>query len=132
MAVNSFGFGGANAHIILESERVGKRVRTEYAIPRLVLASGRTEDAVSHLLEHAAKHAKDAELHGLLDAIHARNIPGHGYRGYGLLLNEMQTEIVVSELLNMIHYCSTIIIFLSSFYFRMQPATLRRKIVLLE
>lgn len=94
VAVNSFGFGGANAHIILESERVGKRVRTEYAIPRLVLASGRTEDAVSHLLEHAAKHAKDAELHGLLDAIHARNIPGHGYRGYGLLLNEMQTEIV--------------------------------------
>ncbi|KAJ2944093.1 hypothetical protein O0L34_g18059 [Tuta absoluta] len=95
VAVNSFGFGGANAHIILESERGGRAPEAQYKIPRLVTASGRTDEAVRALLQHAAQHARDAELHALLDAVHAHNIPGHSRRGYRLLDSETPMEDIV-------------------------------------
>ncbi|XP_063535514.1 fatty acid synthase [Cydia strobilella] len=85
VAVNSFGFGGANAHIILESQSGKRPAPAEYPAPRLVLASGRTDEAVEKLLKLAAEHQRDAELHGLLDAIHAQAIPGHPRRGYAVL-----------------------------------------------
>ncbi|XP_039755412.1 fatty acid synthase [Pararge aegeria] len=85
VAVNSFGFGGANAHVILESARAGRPPAAAYAAPRLLLASGRTEAAVRALLALGARHPRDAELHALLDAAHARATPGHGWRGWALL-----------------------------------------------
>nr|QLI61974.1 fatty acid synthetase 2 [Streltzoviella insularis] len=97
VAVNSFGFGGANAHIILETERGGRPAPTQYAAPRLVLASGRTDEAVQALLEHAARHAADAELHALVDAVHAQNIPGHSRRGYAVLTDPPVQEVLEVE-----------------------------------
>jgi fatty acid synthase len=52
VGVNSFGFGGANAHILLqwhEKEKVNGGAPTDH-IPRLVVASGRTEEAVDVIL----------------------------------------------------------------------------------
>ncbi|RVE51369.1 hypothetical protein evm_003924 [Chilo suppressalis] len=87
VAMNSFGFGGANAHVVLEMERGEKArvVEASYAVPRLVLASGRSDDAARALLALAARHPRDAGLHALLDAVHARPQPGHTHRGYALL-----------------------------------------------
>lgn len=98
MAVNSFGFGGANAHIILESERSGRPAPAAYAVPRLVLAAGRTEAAARELLALAAEHPRDAELHALLDAVHAHHLPGHAFRGFRLLADPPVEEVVVSEI----------------------------------
>ncbi|CAH0729423.1 unnamed protein product, partial [Brenthis ino] len=97
VAVNSFGFGGANAHVILESEKGARPPPAAYTAPRLVLASGRTEAAVRELLALAAEHPRDAELHALLDAVHAHNIPGHGYRGFRLLDDTPIEEIMEVE-----------------------------------
>ncbi|CAH2091553.1 unnamed protein product [Euphydryas editha] len=97
VAVNSFGFGGANAHVILESERSGRPAPAAYAVPRLVLASGRTEDAARELLALAAEHPRDAELHALLDAVHARHVPGHTFRGFRLLADPPVEEIAEVE-----------------------------------
>ncbi|KPJ07407.1 Fatty acid synthase [Papilio machaon] len=93
VAVNSFGFGGANAHVILESQRgtrspaqpAGQPAGQPADLPRLVVASGRTEAAVRRLLQLAADHAQNAHLLAMLDAVHAHNIPGHAFRGYRLL-----------------------------------------------
>ncbi|KAJ0178567.1 hypothetical protein K1T71_006390 [Dendrolimus kikuchii] len=93
VAVNSFGFGGANAHLILESEGGARRTHAPYAAPRLLLASGRTDEAVRALLAHAADHPADRDLHALLDAVHAHNIPGHPRRGYAVLGDRPLTEV---------------------------------------
>ncbi|XP_022830419.1 fatty acid synthase [Spodoptera litura] len=86
VAINSFGFGGANAHVILESEpRGAARAARARGLPRVMLASGRTEEAVAALTELAARHRDDAALHALLDAVHRHNIPGHSHRGFAVL-----------------------------------------------
>ncbi|XP_063375503.1 fatty acid synthase-like [Cydia amplana] len=98
VAVNSFGFGGANAQVILEGGR-GKHPRpAEYPVPRLVLASGRTDVATERLIRLAAAHQRDTELHALFDAVHARAIPGHPYRGFGVLDPEHNVEPIIKVL----------------------------------
>lgn len=104
VAVNSFGFGGANAHVILESQAGARPARAQYAVPRLVLASGRTDEACRALLQHAAAHAQDAELHALLDAVHAHNIPGHVRRGYALLATDPPVEEIIVSIILYVMY----------------------------
>lgn len=93
VAVNSFGFGGANAHILLKCNPKPKTTWPPGAIPRLVAVSGRTEDAVNHLLDKALEHGNDEEFLALLDEIHARNVTGHGYRGYATVGKSSVREV---------------------------------------
>lgn len=86
-AINSFGFGGANAHIILRSNPKNKGSNAApmpSQVPRVIAVSGRTEEAVNHLLDEAEKN-QDEEFYALLNDIHKQNIAGHGFRGYTLL-----------------------------------------------
>ncbi|KAL4702305.1 hypothetical protein ACJJTC_018435, partial [Scirpophaga incertulas] len=92
IAINSFGFGGANAHVIMEVERGARPLPVAPVeqgeaggVPRLVLCSGRGEEAVRALARLARRHADDAGLLALLDAVHAAPTPGHTHRGYALL-----------------------------------------------
>lgn len=50
--INSFGFGGANCHVLLQSN-TKKKVNNGLPVddlPRLVVTSGRTEEAVDSIL----------------------------------------------------------------------------------
>ncbi|XP_063635796.1 fatty acid synthase-like [Cydia splendana] len=85
VSVNSSGFGGANAHVILEGGRGDRPPPIQYAAPRLILASGRTDDGVEKLLKLATENPQDGELHALIDAVHAHPIPNHPRRGYTIL-----------------------------------------------
>lgn len=57
VGINSFGFGGANAHVLLKSyakEKVNNGAPSD-DLPRLVVVSGRTQEAVETLLNHVSK-----------------------------------------------------------------------------
>lgn len=52
MALNSFGFGGANAHVLLKSNSKTKTTQIINHVPRLIAVSGRTEGAVNNMLKN--------------------------------------------------------------------------------
>lgn len=54
MAINSFGFGGANAHILLRSNTKTKAMATQDNIPRVVAVSGRTDQAITSWLNQVS------------------------------------------------------------------------------
>jgi len=49
-AVNSFGIGGTNSHLILKRYKKQKAIHRNICIPRLMVVSGRTEASVKALL----------------------------------------------------------------------------------
>ncbi|KAJ2952057.1 hypothetical protein O0L34_g4320 [Tuta absoluta] len=86
-ALSSFGFGGANAHILLENfmkPKINNGLPSD-GIPRLVCASGRTESAVSKILNDLESRPVDQDLVRLWHAVHELDIPGHDFRGFVLL-----------------------------------------------
>lgn len=52
VAINSFGFGGANAHVLLKSNSKTKTNKIVNHVPRLIAVSGRTEEAVNNMLKN--------------------------------------------------------------------------------
>ncbi|XP_076764194.1 fatty acid synthase-like [Xylocopa sonorina] len=86
-ALNSFGFGGANAHALLKShtkEKVNNGA-PEDDLPRLVTVSGRTQEAIETLLNHVESIPIDVEYIRLLHNIYTEHVPGYLYRGYTVL-----------------------------------------------
>ncbi|XP_046609412.1 fatty acid synthase-like isoform X1 [Neodiprion virginianus] len=87
VGINSFGFGGGNAHVLLKSnpkEKVNNGAPND-DMPRLVVVSGRTEKAVTTLLNDLESRPVDVEYIGLFHNIHAEKISGHLYRGHTIL-----------------------------------------------
>ncbi|XP_065336360.1 fatty acid synthase-like [Cloeon dipterum] len=86
--VNSFGFGGANAHGLLRSHPVQKPEKDAAVLdgrPRLIVTSGRTIEAVETILAEFEDRPLDSEYVALLNSVHEEKIPGHLYRGYSVL-----------------------------------------------
>lgn len=85
MGVNSFGFGGANVHVILKTNPKKKVKQVELPkTPILVPFSGRTKESVEFALNALANQAYDPELNSLFYEITKEDIPGHHYRGYSV------------------------------------------------
>lgn len=94
VAINSFGFGGANAHIVLKSNPKPKTTWPAGPVPRVVGVSGRTEEAVSNFLSKIEQHKNDEEFLALVDEVHNKNIPGHFYRGYVILKDQAVKDVM--------------------------------------
>ncbi|VVC27330.1 Hypothetical protein CINCED_3A023543 [Cinara cedri] len=99
VAVNSFGFGGANAHVLLKSNPKQKIDPIMNDIPRLICVSGRTDEAVNNMLKKISQTPLDDEFVALVHDIHANNINGHGFRGYSVLGKSISevTEVRISK-----------------------------------
>lgn len=80
IASSSIGFGGANAHLVIKPNFENKKQGQKY-LPRLVLASGRTYEAVNYFLDGIQDNPEDNEFLALVDEIHKKNINGHSFRG---------------------------------------------------
>ena len=96
MAINCFGIGGTNTHLILQpGERSSESspARGEN-LPVLLPFSGRTEEQVKASLTEAASNARNTEFAYLIRSAFKKTIPGHGYRGCGLL-KQGESEISV-------------------------------------
>ncbi|CAL8122739.1 unnamed protein product [Orchesella dallaii] len=100
VGVNSFGFGGANVHIILKTNPKQKIKEAEQpSAPVLVPFSGRTKEAVEYTLKTWAEQPHDSDLNGLFHEISKEDIPGHHYRGFSVKNGdkvELDVEQVVS------------------------------------
>ncbi|CAL1678658.1 unnamed protein product [Lasius platythorax] len=95
IGVNSFGFGGANCHILLKSNpKIKVSNGTDDSLPRLVAISGRTEEAVKIILDDAHSRSIDVEYISLLHRIHSGNIEGHPYRGYIIVGSKVSDNII--------------------------------------
>ncbi len=88
VGINSFGFGGANTHILLKSIDMETLPPDEIRmpnIPKLLCYSGRTEDAVGTILEAAEKHADNHYFYGLLSEQSNSLVNLFPYRGYTIM-----------------------------------------------
>lgn len=86
ICINSFGFGGANAHALFKNNcnvKVNEGIPKD-SLPRLVLWSGRTADAIHSVLNDIEKRPLDAEFVALLHNIQHDAIPTNIFRGFGV------------------------------------------------
>ncbi|XP_063987869.1 fatty acid synthase-like [Diachasmimorpha longicaudata] len=85
--ISSYGFGGANAHVVLKSnpkQKINGGAAGD-GLPRLVLASGRTQEAVDSILRDVENRPVDVEYIRLLHDLYAENFLRHPYRGYTIV-----------------------------------------------
>lgn len=72
VGLNSFGFGGANVHAILDSNRsehIGAASRALPHVPRLVLTCGRSEESVDRVLQRLANQTLPDPAYNLLNRV---------------------------------------------------------------
>ncbi|XP_031639213.1 fatty acid synthase-like, partial [Contarinia nasturtii] len=87
VATNSFGFGGANAHVLFggfEKEKVNCGIPSD-SCSRLVLWAARTKEGVEKLFDNLETKPLDAEFISLLHNIQKYEQAGFLYRGYSIL-----------------------------------------------
>lgn len=99
IAVNSFGFGGANAHALIRAaakEKINKGEPKD-SLPRLVNWSGRTEEACEAIFNHITSQPLDAEYIGLLHNTQIESVPGLVFRGYGLFQKNEENATCVQR-----------------------------------
>uniref|UniRef100_A0A1A9WBK1 Uncharacterized protein n=1 Tax=Glossina brevipalpis TaxID=37001 RepID=A0A1A9WBK1_9MUSC len=94
IGVNSFGFGGANAHVLLKAfdrTKINNGVPDD-DIPRLITWAGRTEESVNVIFDSIEGKPLDAEFISLLQNIQNEDVTGLVFRGYGIFAKNGNTS----------------------------------------
>ena len=95
VAMNSFGFGGSNVHVLLKSfPKVQNQIHPASDMKRLCTFSGRTEEGVQGALAEMAKLSTDVSAHSLMQEVVSTPLSTHPYRGYTILNDQTKTPEV--------------------------------------
>ena len=91
IAINSFGFGGANCHILLKpnSKTSNYEYETNTEIPKLIPIFGRNETSFEHYLNYIRQNPSKNTINliNLTDKI--KNTKGFDYRGFVIQRNDV-------------------------------------------
>lgn len=95
VGVNSFGFGGSNVHVILRpAQRPADTIAIPRTVPRVLQACGRTEAAVTAILNKGREHSTDDNFLSLLNDVSGVPTASMPYRGYTLIGSQSEfTEV---------------------------------------
>jgi fatty acid synthase, animal type len=93
ISMNSFGLGGANCHALFKGNLKTKINGSlpEDDLDRLVLWSGRTEDAVKAIFDDITKRPLDSEHVALLQNTQVQTNSANIYRGFGVFAQDKET-----------------------------------------
>lgn len=95
LAINSFGFGGANVHAVLQANHT--RTESENASRnevRLALTCARTAEGCEHILKRLQESGKNIELQALVNENACHPSHTHPYRGFTLLNSSESTTVI--------------------------------------
>ena len=98
IGVNSFGFGGANCHVLLKWNEKSKPLTlsdNDTAYPRLVCISGRNQQYIDTFFNDIKSNPIDIEQIRLLHEIHQTDVLGHLQRAYLMLAIDKQKRATV-------------------------------------
>lgn len=107
IAMNTFGLGGANCHILFKKnlkEKVVPAITNSEAMPILVAWSGRTESAVNAIFEDLQQRPIDPEYVGLLHSAMKQTTPVNFYRGFGIFSNDPSSGKAICLQKNITHF----------------------------
>jgi len=98
VAINSFGFGGSNVHVLLRSPDIEASSRAAHSATtatRLVTCAGRTQTAVEATLDELSQHPADIDMQCLLQTSIGNLSPiTHPYRGVALVNSAASRQMV--------------------------------------
>ncbi|NWS73173.1 FAS synthase, partial [Crotophaga sulcirostris] len=94
VSINSFGFGGANANVVLRPNKSKSQPLETSNVPRLVQFCGRTQEAVEVLIEETRKRAECVPFMSLVSDISGIPVSSMPYRGYTLVGTESDIKEV--------------------------------------
>ena len=89
VGINSFGFGGANVHILLKPyEQQYQNYAIVYNIPKLIPLCGRTKESVEYIIEFIEKNPEKITNDFINLIINLKNIKGFDYKNFVIYTNE--------------------------------------------
>ena len=104
-AINSFGIGGSNAHLLLKSTDIVNATHVAATAARLVTCSGRTNEAVEAMLAEVLQRPTDVEMQYLLQNSVGSMVPElYPYRGV-TVVNAATSQQIIEVALCGILFC---------------------------
>nr|XP_022920510.1 fatty acid synthase-like [Onthophagus taurus] len=99
VGINSFGFGGANGHVLLHWNNKDKNSIKNYQckIPKMICLSGRTQESLKNTYQNLIRNDFDPELIKLIHQVYKKKFLNHLYDGFLIFDEKLVIEKSISK-----------------------------------